>query len=86
MKGLNDAKYTAAVVYIITVLLIVYAVAAVLFNLNDYVNASSSIFGAVVWMGATLILGFVFIPKVLAYSCDNNNNYYKVITIILLGN
>ena len=64
VKGLNDAKYTAAVVYVITVLVIVYAVTAVVFNLTDYINVSASIYGIAIWMAGTSILGFVFVPKV----------------------
>ena len=64
VKGLNDAKYTAAVVYVITVLVLILAVTGVVFNLADYINMSASIYGIAIWMAGTSILGFVFIPKV----------------------
>ena len=64
VKGLNDAKYTAAVVYVITILAIVLAVTSFVFNLTDYINVSASIYGIAIWMAGTSILGFVFTPKV----------------------
>ena len=68
VKGLNDAKYTAAAVYVITILAMVLAIVALVFNLTDYINVSASIYGIVVWLSGTSILGFVFIPKVLNIS------------------
>ncbi len=65
VKGLNDSKYTAAVVYIITILAITLAITSLVFNVENYINVSASITGILIWMAGTLILGLVFIPKVI---------------------
>ena len=64
VKGLNDSKYTAAVVYAITVLVLILAVTSFVFNVTDYINVSASINGFLIWMAGTSVLGLVFIPKV----------------------
>ena len=64
VKGLNDAKYTAAIVYIITVLVVILVVTNSVFNWVYYIIISASINGIVLWLVGTLILGFMFIPKV----------------------
>ena len=64
VKGLNDAKYTAAVVYVITVLVVILVVTNFVFNWVYYINISASINGIVIWLAGTLILGFMFVPKV----------------------
>jgi heme/copper-type cytochrome/quinol oxidase subunit 3 len=64
VKGLNDSKYTTAVVYIITILVILLAITSFVFNVADYINVSTSIYGILVWMAGTSTLGLVFIPKV----------------------
>ena len=65
VKGLNDAKYTAAIVYVITVLVIILVVTHFVFNWVYYINISASIYGILTWLAGTSILGFMFIPKVL---------------------
>jgi hypothetical protein len=65
VKGLNDSKYTTAVVYIITITVIILAITSLVFKLWDYRNASASIYGSLIWMAGTSILGLVFIPKVI---------------------
>ena len=64
VKGLNDSKYTAAVVYAITILVIILAVTSFVFNVENYLNVSISTYGILIWMAGTSILGLVFIPKV----------------------
>ena len=64
MKGLNDSKYTAAVVYAITILMIIIAVTSFIFNVDNYLNVSTSIYEILGWIAGTSILGLVFIPKV----------------------
>ena len=65
VKGLNDAKCTAAVVYVITALVVILVVTNSVFNWVYYINMSASINGIVIWLVGTSILGFVFVPKVL---------------------
>ena len=64
VKGLNDSKYTAALIYTITVLVIILATISFIFEVSDYISLSASISGFFIWMIGTLILGLVFIPKV----------------------
>ncbi len=62
VKGLNDAKYIAVVVYITTIVLIVTLVTS--FALSSYVNIFASVYSIGIWVTATVILGVMFIPKV----------------------
>lgn len=62
VKGLNDAKYTAMVVYIVTTLLVV-AVAGRFIFIN-YITLYSTFYGGSALITATTILGVMFIPKV----------------------
>ena len=65
VKGLNDSKYTAALIYTITILVIIIAVTSFVFNVDNYLlNVSISIHGILIWMAGTSVLGLVFIPKV----------------------
>ena len=64
VKELNDSKYTAALVYTITILVVILAVTSFVFNLENYLNVSISIYGILIWMAGTSVLGLVFIPKV----------------------
>ena len=85
VKGLNDAKYTAAVVYVITILVIILAIVGIVFNLTDYINVSASIFGIVTWLAGTSILGFVFIPKVLNISKSVLSAYLQSYNIVVIA-
>ena len=85
VKGLNDAKYTAAAVYVITILVMVLAIVALVFNLTDYINVSASIYGIVVWLSGTSILGFVFIPKVLNISKSVLSAYLQSYNIVVIA-
>ena len=62
VKGLNDAKNTAMVVYIVTTLFIV--VIAAIFSVRDYITAYSVILSICAWMTATTVLAIIFMPKV----------------------
>ena len=64
VKGLNDAKYTAMVVYITTfVILLTFLVA---FTLSNHITAYAAVFGGGMWIGCTTILVIIFVPKVVA--------------------
>ena len=62
IKGLNDAKYVAAAVYITSVVLAVLIVAS--FSLRNFINVFASLFSAGLLVGTTAILMLVFIPLV----------------------
>ena len=62
VKGLNDAKYIAAAIYITSIVLAVIIVAT--YALNDFVNAFPALFCIGFFVGTTSILALVFVPKV----------------------
>ena len=61
-KGLNDSKYLVSIVYITSISL---AVTIVCFAaLYEKVNTSAAIYSLGAWVTSTVILCFMFIPKV----------------------
>ena len=66
IKGLNDSTYIAATIYITSVILSVTIIACI--TLNQYVNTFACLIATSIFITATVILGLVFIPKVL---CTN---------------
>jgi len=62
VKGFNDAKYIAAVIYVtsIEVALIIISI----YTLSGFVNGFVAVIGSVDFLGTTLTLGLVFVPKV----------------------
>ena len=62
VKGLDDSKYIAAAIYISSIVLAVIIVAT--YTLTDYINAFPAVEGAGFLLGTTMILVFVFVPKV----------------------
>ena len=62
VKGLNDAKYIALIVYIVGILVLINLVTT--FALSEYVTVYAAIYGTCIWISATAVLGLTFIPKV----------------------
>lgn len=62
VKGLDDAKYIAAAIYVTSIVLAVIIVAT--YSLKDFVNAFPALFCTGFIIGTTSILGLVFVPKV----------------------
>ena len=62
VKGLNDAKYTAMVAYITTV--IMFATVIITFTLSNNINTFVIIYGAGLWISSTILLAIIFVPKV----------------------
>ena len=62
VKGLNDAKYIAITVYTTTTVITIILVTS--FSLSGYVNVYATIYSAGICLGASLMLGFIFVPKV----------------------
>ena len=62
VKGFNDAKYIAAVIYVtsIEVALIIISI----YTLSGFVNGFVAVISSVDFLGTTLTLGLVFVPKV----------------------
>ena len=62
VKGIDDAKYIAAAIYVTSIVLAVVIVAT--YSLKDFVNAFPALFCNWVHHWSTVILGLVFVPKV----------------------
>ena len=62
VKGLDDAKYIAAAIYVTSIVLAVIMVAT--YSLKNFVNAFPALFCIGFLTGTTSILGLVFVPKV----------------------
>ena len=62
VKGLNDAKYIAAAIYVTSIILVVTILST--YTLVDYVNGYVAVFGLGVLVGTTAIVALVFLPKV----------------------
>ena len=62
IMGLNDAKYIAAAIYVTSIVVAVAMVST--YTLRDFVNVHAAMFGIGFWLGTTVSLGLVFIPKV----------------------
>ena len=62
VKGIGDAKEIAAIVYITSIVWAITLVAN--YTLNEYHNTYAAMFSIFHFIGTTVIMGFVFIPKV----------------------
>ena len=62
VKGLDDAKYIAAMVYFICIVIVVLAVCY--FTISDRMNTYVILFSAGLVIGSTFLLILVFIPTV----------------------
>ena len=62
VKGLDDSKYIAAIIYITSIILAVFIVAE--YTLKEFANAYAAVFSTGVIVASTCVLGLVFIPKV----------------------
>eukprot|EP00731_Ephydatia_muelleri_P021168 Em0013g895a len=62
VKGLNDSKYIAAIIYVTSICLVVVIISFA--TLRDKVNTLAAIYSLGFWCAATIILLLVFIPKV----------------------
>ena len=62
VKGLNDAKYIGAAIYVTSIVLAVIIVAT--YSLKDVINGFAVLFCAGFLIGTTVILILVFVPQV----------------------
>ena len=62
VKGLNDAKYIAAAIYVTNIQLAVIIVS--IYTLTEFVNGFVAVVCTGGFIGTTFILGLVFVPKV----------------------
>ena len=68
VKVINDTKETQAIVYISTVLLVLFVVCNFIFE--GYPNIYGLTVGVFAYIETVMFLGLTFIPKVLLYCCD----------------
>jgi len=62
VKGLNDAKYIAAAIYVTSIVVAVLIISN--YTLLEFVNAYAAVDCTGYFIGTTVILGLVFVPKV----------------------
>ena len=62
VKGMDDAKYIAAAVYVTSIVTAVVLVST--YTLSNYINVNAVLFSTGFFLGTTIILILVFIPKV----------------------
>ena len=68
VKVINDTKETQAIVYISTVLLVLFVVCNFIFE--GYPNIYGLTVGVFAYIETVMFLGLTFIPKVLLLCCD----------------
>ena len=66
VKGLDDTLYVVAAVYIMSIVTAVIIVAT--YTLNEYIDIFAAVFCTGIFIGTTVILALVFIPKVKHFS------------------
>ena len=74
VKALNDAKYIAAAVYVTSIVTAVIIVS--LYSLKAFLNLYAALFSLGFFIGTTVILVLVFIPKVNLKLQQSRRNYY----------
>ena len=62
MKGMDDSKYIAAVIYITSIVLAVTIITT--YTLTDFVNVFPAVVGAGFLLETIMILVLVFVPRV----------------------
>ena len=62
VKGLNDAKYILAAIYVSSIVLAVIIVST--YSLKDLINVFAAVFCTGFFIGTTVIMALVFGPKV----------------------
>ena len=78
IKILNDAKYIVMIIYLTSVIIFIMIVCAVL--LSNFLNADGAVFGGLIYIFITTVLGVFFIPKVCLYMgmCTSYRPQYRV--------
>ena len=84
IKGLNDAKYITIAVYVTSIVTAVIFVS--LYSLKTYLNLYATLFSFGFFVGTTVILALVFLPKVSIslksmYNFNRYSDYSNNITM-----
>ena len=75
VKGLDDSKYIVAATYVASVALA--AIVTITFTLGNFINVFAALFSTVIFIGTTVILGLVFVPKVRTPETSSNIDILK---------
>lgn len=62
IKALNDSKYLTIIIYTSSVVIAAMLTSAVL--VDEYLNTDAAVFGGLIMLFTTVVLGLTFIPKV----------------------
>lgn len=73
IKALNDAKYLAFIIYSSTVTITVMIIGAI--SLRDFLNADAAVFSTGVLLFTSLILGLLFVPKMVSLYKDPRGEF-----------
>jgi len=68
IKGLNDSKEISIILYISSIILVIVIV--ITLALGDYINVGGGVFSLGISTGSTVVLGFIFIPKMVGLYRD----------------
>jgi hypothetical protein len=63
IKALNDSKYLTIIIYTSSVIIALMLISAVL--IDEYLNFDAAVFGGLIMLFTTVVLGLTFIPKVI---------------------
>lgn len=70
VKGLNDAKYTATVVYFTTIIMFLSIILTFTLPNNITTYNITITYGVGIWICSTMLLAIMFVPKVCnMYDC-----------------
>ena len=69
VKGLDDSKYIAAIIYITSIVLAVIFISS--YTLKEFVNVFAAVISAGILVASSCVLALVFIPKVME-ACQLN--------------
>ena len=65
IKALNDSKYLTIIIYSSAIIITLMAICAVL--LADFLTLDATVFGGLILIFTTVVLGMTFIPKVFLH-------------------
>lgn len=84
VKGLNDAKYIAVMVYVVTIVLAITLVST--FVLTDYINIYPAIYCVGLAISGMVTLALTFIPKVhdIEYHVLYQLNSFNILQMVML--
>lgn len=70
IKALNDSKYLTIIIYLSTVIITVMIICVP--ALDNFLDIDAAVFGALIMLFATVVLGLTFIPKVSKFIVIKN--------------